>query len=57
MGEGQTPDADLALFDLAFGSHQGDANYRWYFDFGGSGSVDDPDLFAFQQRYGTYLNP
>jgi hypothetical protein len=50
-------DDDAALFDAAFGSHQGDANYRWHFDFGGDGDIDFSDLLAFRDRLGTLLPP
>jgi hypothetical protein len=54
---------DLAAIKAALGSHPGQANYRWYFDYGvpNNGNVTNVintlDYYQFQQRYGSTLPP
>ena len=51
-GDGKVDVRDLFRFLQAFGSHKGDLDYQWYFDYDGNGVVGVVDLIQFVQRLG-----
>jgi hypothetical protein len=51
-GDGVVDETDRALFEAAFGLHQGDPGYLAYFDFNGDGVIEAADRDAFFQRFG-----
>jgi autotransporter-associated beta strand protein len=55
QGRREVSHADLALFDHAFGSTSGAANYVWYLDYGVVGMIGSLDLTQFLLRLHTKL--
>jgi arylsulfate sulfotransferase len=51
-GDGKVDVRDLFRFLQAFGSHKGDLDYQWYFDYDGNGVVGVVDFIQFVQRLG-----
>jgi hypothetical protein len=50
-GDGRVDVRDLRCFLGAFGSHRGDPDYLWYFDYDGNGVVGVLDLLQFLRRF------
>jgi hypothetical protein len=51
-GDGKVDLDDLRSFARTLGKEAGDPDYLWYFDYYGSGSVDDADLLQLLSRLG-----
>ena len=56
-GDGDVDETDQELFDSTFGLRAGDEGFLGYFDFDRDSDVDDADLAAFIERFGSTLFP
>lgn len=54
-GDGKTDEQDLDQFAGAFGSSEGDPEYRDEFDSNQDGAIDSTDWLDFANRYGVTL--